>query len=65
MLGLLAKRLAFLRAVAPTEADAFSMVTVQGFDSVAVEDTDDSAGERGCNGERGDGSESARDDEKN
>jgi len=41
------------------------MVTVQDFDSVAVEDTDDSAGERGCKGERGDGSESARDDEKN
>jgi len=37
--------LALLRAVAATEMDAFRMVIVQDFNSVAVEDGDDGAGE--------------------
>lgn len=44
VLGSRAVSLAFLRAVDAAEADAFSMVTVQDFDGVAVEDRDDAAG---------------------
>ena len=39
--------LAFLRAVDAAKTDAFSVVTVQNFNSVAVEDGDDRAGEVG------------------
>lgn len=38
---LLAERLAFLWAVDPAETDALSMVAVQDFDGIAVEDGDD------------------------
>jgi len=51
MLGSLAERLAFLRAVDAAEADAFRVVVVQHFEGVAVEDGDDGAGEVG----KGDG----------
>ena len=47
VLGLLAVSLAFIRAVDAAKTDAFSVVTVQNFDSVAVEDGDDRAGEVG------------------
>ena len=47
MLGLLPVGLALLRAVDTTESDAFSAVVVQDFDGVAVEDTNDGAGEIG------------------
>jgi hypothetical protein len=39
------KGLAFLRAIDPAEADAFSVAVVQDFEGVAVEDGDDRAGE--------------------
>jgi hypothetical protein len=39
--------LAFLRAVDPTEADAFRTGVLQDFDGVAVKDGDDWAGEGG------------------
>jgi len=45
--------LAFIGAVDATEADEFSMVAVQDFEGVAVEDSNDGAGEVGegnCNG---------------
>jgi hypothetical protein len=41
----------FLRAVDTTETDTFSVVVVQHFDGVAVEDGDDGAGEVGGRGE--------------
>ena len=36
--------MAFLRAVDPAQADAFSMVAVQNFDGVTVNNGDDMAG---------------------
>ena len=52
MLGLLAVCLAFLRAVDTAEADTFRVPVVQDFESVAVEDANDWAGEVGtqCDG---------------
>lgn len=51
VLGLLAAGLAFLRAVDPAEADAFSVVIVQNFEGVAVDYPDCSSGEVGsCQG---------------
>jgi hypothetical protein len=47
MLPSLAVGLAFLRTVDPAEADAFSVVVVQDFNSVAIEDGDDFSGKRG------------------
>jgi hypothetical protein len=44
VLGIATKGLAFLRAVDAAEADAFSMVAVQYFDGVAVNNGDDMAG---------------------
>ncbi len=44
MFGIVAKGLAFLRAVDPAEADAFRVLVVQVFDGVAVEDRDNLAG---------------------
>ena len=41
MLGVVAVGLAFLRAVDPAEADAFSAIVMQDFEGVAVEDGDD------------------------
>ena len=43
LLGSLPVGLAFFRAVDATETDAFSMVAVQHFDGVAIEDGDDVA----------------------
>jgi hypothetical protein len=37
--------LAFLRAIDAAQADAFSMMAVQDFEGVAVENGDDGAGE--------------------
>ena len=45
LLGPLAVGLALLGAVDAAEADAFRAVVVQNFDSVAIEDGDDGAGE--------------------
>ena len=45
VLGFLAEGLLLLRAVDPTEAEAFIMVPVQDFDGIAVEHGDDSSGE--------------------
>ena len=45
LLRFLALGLALLRAVIATEADAVSMVAIQDFDRIAVEDRDDRAGE--------------------
>lgn len=45
VLGVLAERLAFLRAVDAAEANAFRVLVVQDFDGVSVEDRDDGAGE--------------------
>ena len=50
VLGFLAVGLAFLRAIDPAEADTFRALVVQGFDSVAVDHSDNSSGEVG--GER-------------
>ena len=47
VLGIVAKGLAFLRAVDATETDAFRALVVQNFESVAVKDSDDGAGEVG------------------
>ena len=47
MLGSLEKGLAFLRAVDPAEADAFSVLVVQDFEGATVKDGDDGAGEVG------------------
>ena len=47
VLGIVAKGLAFLRAVDATETDAFRALVVQDFESVAVKDSDDGAGEVG------------------
>jgi hypothetical protein len=44
LLRTLAERLAFFWAVDAAEADAFSMVAVQDFDGVAVNDANDGAG---------------------
>ena len=45
VLGIVAKGLAFFRAVDATETDAFRALVVQDFESVAVKDSDDGAGE--------------------
>lgn len=45
MLGFLPVGLAFLRAVDAIQSDTFRAVMVQDFESVAVEDGDDLAGE--------------------
>ena len=45
LLGFLAVGLALLRAINAAVADAFSVVVVQDFEGVAVEDPDDGAGE--------------------
>ena len=45
MLGIVDVGLAFLWAVDATEADALSMVAVQDFEGVAVENGDNGAGE--------------------
>ncbi len=45
MLGSRAVSLTFLWAINATQADAFGAVVVQDFESVAVEDGDDEAGE--------------------
>ena len=47
-LGSRAVGLAFLRAVDAAEADTFSMMAVQDFEGVAVEDGNDGAGEIVC-----------------
>lgn len=47
MLRFLALGLALLWAVNTTEADAVSMVAIQDFDRIAVENGDDGAGEVG------------------
>ena len=47
VLGSLAVGLAFLRAVDATETDAFSMVAVEDFEGVAIEDSDNSSSEVG------------------
>jgi|GWRWMinimDraft_8_1066016.scaffolds.fasta_scaffold84941_2 hypothetical protein len=44
---MLAERLAFLGAVDATEADTFSMVAVQEFEGVAVDQAHNSSGEVG------------------
>ena len=46
--GVVAKGLAFLWAVNPAETDTLSMVAVQYFDGVAVENGDDLASEVYC-----------------
>jgi len=45
LLGALAEGLALFWAVDPAEADAFRVLVVQDFEGVAVEDSDDGAGE--------------------
>jgi hypothetical protein len=45
LLCTMAEGLAFLRAVDATEADTLSMVAIQYFDGVAIEDGDNGAGE--------------------
>jgi hypothetical protein len=44
LLGLMAIRLTLLRAVDPTQTDAFGGLLVQDFKNIAVEDGDDEAG---------------------
>jgi hypothetical protein len=50
VLGVVAVDLALLGAVGAVESDTFSVVVVQHFDGVAVEDGDDGAGEVGERG---------------
>ena len=47
VLGIVAKGLAFFRAVDATETDAFRALVVQDFQSVAVKDGDNGTGEVG------------------
>jgi hypothetical protein len=47
VLGVVAKCLAFFRAIDPAQTDALRACVVQNFDGVAVEDGDDGAGEVG------------------
>jgi len=48
LLGSMAVSLALLRAVDAVESDAFGVVIVQDFDSVAIEHGDDGAGKSNC-----------------